>query len=151
MSNYQLLQTFYIALANRDVKTMLSCYHENVIYHDVGFGLQKGKDAKKVWLYLMRKGDENVVITFSNIVANETNGEANWIAKYTFNNRKIENHISVTFQFKDGKIIYHKDDYSLFKWSQQAFGLVGYLVGWSPIFHWFIRWQMRRLLLNYKL
>ena len=147
--NQELIRCFYTAFANRDVETMLSYYHENVVYEDVGFGIQKEENAKAVWLYLMENSDKNAVITFSNIQADNLSGSVKWNANYKFNNRKIENHISATFHFRNGKIIYHKDDYSLWKWSQQAFGIVGYLIGWSLLFQWLIRWQMRRFLKNF--
>lgn len=149
-NNYQLIDRFYTALASRDIDTMLSCYHENVIYNDVGFGIQKGENAGTVWRFLIENGDKNAIINVSDIQISETKGQAIWTAKYTFGQRKIKNKITANFQFKNGKIIYHKDDYDLWKWSQQAFGLVGYLIGWSPLFRWLIRWQMQRLLSNYK-
>lgn len=150
MDNHlQLLQTFFTAFAKKDLNTMLDCYHENVIYDDVGFGKQKGENAKTVWRFLIKKVDANAQITFSNIQVSKDKGQANWVTKYTFNQQKITNKITSTFYFQDGKIIYHKDNYSLWKWSQQAYGFIGYLIGWSPIFHWLVRWQMQRILQHY--
>ena len=54
--NHQTIHEFYNAFANRDVETMLTYYHKNVIYDDVGFGIQKGKNAKAVWQFLMENG-----------------------------------------------------------------------------------------------
>ena len=150
LTNQQVIEQFYTALSNRDIKALSNCYHEEVVYSDVGFGIQKGKDAKLVWQFLMNNVDENFMVTFSDIQANETRGSANWVAKYQFNQRNIENQITATFQFQNGKIIYHKDKYSLWKWSQQAFGFLGYLIGWLPLFRWLVRWQMQRTLLDYK-
>ncbi|MFK7950487.1 MAG: nuclear transport factor 2 family protein [Saprospiraceae bacterium] len=142
--NQQLIQVFFTAFANKDLDTMLDCYHKNVIYDDVGFGKQEGEKAKKVWRFLIQNVDKNAIITFSNIQISASTGQANWTTKYTFGKRKITNQITATFRFQDGKIIYHKDDYSLWKWSQQAFGLIGFLIGWLPLFRWLIRWQMQR-------
>lgn len=123
---------------------MLDYYHKNVVYDDVGFGKQKGENAKAVWQFLIENVDKNAVITFSNIQTFATTGQVNWSTTYYFGKRKIKNNITATFRFQDDKIIYHKDDYSLWKWSQQAFGILGYLIGWSPVFHWLIRWQMQQ-------
>ena len=150
MKDYNsVLNEFFIAFTNHDVETMLSYYHKDIIYDDIGFGKQKGENAKAVWYFLLGKVDKNAVITFSNIQITKNKGQVNWTTKYTFGKRKIINQVTATFHFKDGKIIYHKDDYSLWKWSQQAFGIVGYLIGWSWLFSWFIRWQMQQLLRNF--
>lgn len=145
-SNHQLLHTFFTAFAKKDLDTMLACYHKNVVYDDVGFGKQKGKNAKAVWRFLIQTVGKKSVITFSNIQTSATTGQANWAVTYYFGKRKITNNITAIFRFQDGKIIYHKDKYSLWKWSRQAFGSVGYLVGWSPVFRGLIRWQMQRSL-----
>ena len=34
-------------------------------------------------------------------------------------------------RFRDGKIIEHTDDFDLWKWSRQALGIKGWLLGWS--------------------
>jgi len=39
--------------------------------------------------------------------------------------------VQASFQFKDDKIIQHKDHFDLWKWTQQALGPAGYLLGWS--------------------
>lgn len=142
--NYQILLTFFTAFAKKDLNTMLDCYHKNVIYDDVGFGQQKGEKAKAVWRFLIQNVGENAVISFSDIQTFNNTGYANWTTTYPFGKRIITNNIKATFHFKDGKIIFHKDEYSLWKWSQQAFGIIGYLIGWSPIFRWLIRWQMKK-------
>ncbi len=145
-SNYQLLLTFFTAFAKKDLDAMLDCYHKNVVYDDVSFGKQQQEKAKAVWRFLIKNVGEKAVITFSNIQTSATSGQANGTITYYFGKRKITNEITATFHFQDGKIIYHKDEYNLWKWSQQAFGFVGYLIGWSLAFRWLIRWQMQRSL-----
>ena len=36
------------------------------------------------------------------------------------------------FEFRDEKIIRHRDSFDFWKWSRQALGLPGLLLGWSP-------------------
>ena len=76
---------------------------------------------------------ERAKIEFSDIKADEYMGSANWIATYNFSktNRKVVNRIEALFQFKDGLIIKHTDDFSIWKWSKQAFGFKGLLLGWT--------------------
>ena len=38
-------------------------------------------------------------------------------------------------RFKDGLICEHSDAFPIYRWSRQAFGLTGLLLGWSGYFH----------------
>ena len=44
------------------------------------------------------------------------------------------NHISAEFQFKEGLIYKHSDNFNVWKWSQQALGWKGLLLGWTGFF-----------------
>jgi len=58
---------------------------------------------------------------------------AHWEPRYTFsqNGRKVHNIIDATFEFKDGLIINHIDQFNFWSWSKQALGTIGALLGWS--------------------
>jgi len=133
----QLLETFYNAFKNLDAETMVSCYHENIVFEDPAFGVLKGDHAKNMWRMLCesQKG-KDFKINYSNIEANDLNGIAHWEAFYTFSKtgRKVHNVIDAHFEFKDGKIIKHTDVFDLYKWSKQAFGLTGFLLGRTTFF-----------------
>jgi len=79
---------------------------------------------------LVRPG---IKINFENVVTDEQKGSAQWTAHYTFSptGKKVINKVSAKFEFKDGKIIKHTDEFDMWKWSKQALGLKGYLLGWS--------------------
>lgn len=78
----------------------------------------------------------------------DTYGSCNWIATYTFSQtgRKVENKAKALFTFRDGKIIEHQDDFSLWRWSRQALGIPGILLGWTLFLQNKIRRQARRSL-----
>jgi hypothetical protein len=67
------------------------------------------------------------------------------VATYNFSktNRKVINIINATFEFKDGLIIKHNDTFDLWKWSSQAFGLKGFLLGWTGFMQRKIQEQAR--------
>jgi hypothetical protein len=44
----------------------------------------------------------------------------------------VVNHIQANFVFKDGLIYRHRDTFSFWRWSRQALGLTGWLLGWTP-------------------
>lgn len=126
-----LIHTFYTAFANADSEGMIRCYHDQIRFEDPAFGILHGDDAKKMWRMLVRPG---IQITLSNVKSNATTGRADWIAEYEFGKTKrhVVNRIHAEFEFKDGKIIKHTDHFDFWKWSRQALGISGLLLGWTP-------------------
>jgi hypothetical protein len=131
--NEQLIHKFYTAFANADAKTMCECYHTNIQFQDPAFGILKGDDARQMWKMLIAKSNGNIKIEFSNIKADEYLGSAKWIATYNFSktNRKVVNVIHAEFKFQDNLIIRHTDNFDIWKWSKQALGFKGLLLGWT--------------------
>lgn len=131
--NQQLIETFYAAFASGNAAGMRNCYHENVIFQDPAFGILKGKDVGDMWTMLIERSKSNLAISFFDIEANTSAGSARWVAEYLFSrtNRKVINQIQADFEFKDGLIIRHTDHFDLWKWSKQAIGLLGVLLGWT--------------------
>lgn len=134
MNNNKLIENFYNSFSSGDVKGMIACYHKNVIFKDPVFGTLKGEKAIKMWKMLLSKRTKTTKISFSNITATEDKGSANWKAEYLYGEkkRKVINNVTANFKFEDGKIIEHIDTFNLWKWTQQAIGTAGYLIGWTP-------------------
>ena len=135
-ANENLIAKFYTAFANADAKTMSECYHPNVHFIDPAFGLLKEEQVSNMWEMLILKSKGNIKIEFSDIKADEFTGSARWVATYNFSktNRKVIHKISAEFIFQDGLIIKHTDNFDVWKWSKQAFGVTGYLLGWTGFF-----------------
>lgn len=135
-ANENLIAKFYTAFANADAKTMSECYHPKVHFIDPAFGLLKENQVSDMWKMLLLKSKGNIKIEFSDVKADENTGAAKWVATYNFSktNRKVINKISAEFVFQDGLIIKHIDSFDVWKWSKQAFGLTGYLLGWTGFF-----------------
>ncbi len=70
-------------------------------------------------------------------------GRAHWTARYTFSKtgRPVVNRIAAKFAFRDGKIVRHYDHFSFWRWSSQALGPTGRLLGWSAPLKWLVRKQ----------
>lgn len=132
----ELIHTFYTAFANGDWQTMAGCYHEEVEFNDPVFAGLKGKEAGAMWRMLIERGKGNISISFTNVVADEKTGSAEWVARYLFSatGRNVINRIHAEFEFKDGKISKHTDQFNLHKWAGQAMGLKGKLFGGLPFF-----------------
>lgn len=133
MENEQIIRTFYESFAQNDADAMVSCYHDAVEFSDPAFGFLKGADAKNMWRMLVERAKGDIKINYSNVSANEKTGSADWTADYLFSktNRKVHNEIHAEFEFQDGKILRHTDTFDVWKWSKQALGLPGVLLGWS--------------------
>ncbi len=131
----ELIKTFYTGLSELDADKMVSCYHEDIVFEDPGFGKLKGDRAKAMWRMLC-KNARNFKVEFSNIEANDLNGSAHWEAWYTFSQtgRSVHNIIDAQFEFKDGKIIKHTDHFNLHRWASQAIGWKGSLLGRTGFF-----------------
>ena len=133
MTNEQTLIKFYTAFSNGDANQMCECYHPKVRFNDSIFGLLKYNEVCKMWNMLLNKNKGNIKIVFSEIKADEHTGSARWMATYTFSktNKEVVNSVYAYFQFQEGLIIKHTDDFDLWKWSKQAFGWKGVLLGWT--------------------
>lgn len=151
-TNEALIAKFYTAFANADAKTMCECYHPKVHFIDPAFGLLKGDQVSKMWEMLILKSKGNIKIEFSNIKADDFSGSANWVATYNFSktNRKVINKISAEFIFQDNLIIKHIDNFDVWKWSKQAFGIPGFLMGWTGFFQKKIQEQALLSLKNFQ-
>ncbi|MGM5470441.1 nuclear transport factor 2 family protein [Flavobacteriaceae bacterium LMO-SS05] len=149
----QLIETFYNAFKNLDAETMASCYHEHILFEDPAFGILKGVHAKNMWRMLCesQKG-KDFKITYSNIEANNLKGTAQWEAFYTFSKtgRQVHNIIQASFEFKEGKIIKHIDDFDLYHWSKQAMGFKGLIFGKTKFFKNQLNAQTQNLLLKFE-
>lgn len=132
-SNEQIIEEFYAAFAEGNAETMASCYHPNIVFEDPAFGKLEGKNASDMWHMLIERAKGNLEISFSDIQANDKSGSAKWIAKYHFSktNRNVVNKIKAYFEFKDGLIIKHTDNFDFYEWSKQALGKTGLLLGWT--------------------
>lgn len=144
-----IIKQFYEAYANLDAEGMVACYHDDVVFEDPAFGKLKGERAKNAWRMLISfHTNKTLKVTFSDLKMKGEKGYASWEASYVFpyTGRYIHDKINAEFQFKDGKIISHIDSYDFYLWSRKAFGITGYLVGWSYLFKFFVRSKMIGLL-----
>ena len=130
---------------------MNSCYSDDIVFNDPAFGLLRGEEAKSMWEMLC-KNARDFSLTFSNIqLLDEEYATCNWTATYTFSKtgRKVVNKIKANMRFADGKIVEHSDAFSLHKWSSQALGFMGWLLGWNRFFQKKIQNGARKNLMRF--
>lgn len=125
-----LIAKFYEAFQRKDHQAMAECYHPDVHFSDPVFRDLKGDQARAMWHMLCRRG-KDLQISFSEVQADDSRGQAVWVADYTFSRtgRKVHNEIQARFRFQEGLIIEHIDTFDLPRWMAQALGLPGKLFG----------------------
>lgn len=144
----ELIERFYTAFAAGDVETMASCYHEDARFSDPVFPDLDGKDeVMKMWRTLVGRSDD-INIVLGDHAADDRGGTAHWTATYTFTTtgRPVVNEIDAAMVFRDGLIVDHKDSFDFWKWSRQALGTPGLLLGWSPMLKKKVQAQSAQLL-----
>lgn len=150
-NNEELIHRFYESFQKLDSAGMNSCYHDDILFFDPVFGLLEGQAARSMWTMLCRQA-RDFSLTFGNIIhLDEEYSTCDWVATYTFSKtgRKVVNRIRANMRFRDGKIIEHSDAFSLHKWSSQALGFSGWLLGWNSFFQRKIRNQAKRNLVRF--
>ena len=149
----ELIETFYSAFKNQDAESMVACYHDDVVFEDPAFGVLRGDRAKNMWRMLIasQKG-KDFKVDFSDINSNGNTCSANWEARYDFSKtgRPVHNKILANFEFKDGKIIKHIDVFNLHKWSKQALGFKGSVMGGTRYFKTKLQHQTNHLLTKFE-
>jgi ketosteroid isomerase-like protein len=150
MEHQQLIEKFYTAFQNRDYTTMQSCYHADATFHDPVFPNLDANQVRAMWQMLLTSA-KDLKVTFDAIQTSGSTGSCNWQAWYTFSKtgRPVHNIIQASFDFKDGKILRHRDSFDLWRWSRMALGTSGLLLGWSPIVQNKIRSNARAALQKY--
>jgi ketosteroid isomerase-like protein len=132
--NRALLQRFYDSFAKGDAAGMNACYAQDVVFSDPVFGTLRGDRARAMWTMLCG-GLVDFGLTYEILDVDDATGRVHWIATYTYSvtKRRVRNEVESRFSFQAGLIARHEDRFDLWKWSAQALGLPGLLLGWTPL------------------
>lgn len=139
--NERLLTHFYEAFQKRDGAAMAHCYDVDASFRDPVFPDLRGDEPGRMWQMLCA-GAKDLQVTFRDVHADDTTGSVHWEASYTFGKtgRPVHNVIEAHFEFVEGRISRHIDSFDFWRWSRQALGPAGVLLGWSPL----VRNKVRR-------
>ena len=133
-SNVALLDEFYAAFARLDGVAMAQCYAPDATFSDPVFVGLRGEQPGGMWRMLTSRAKDLTVDLVSRD-ADETSGTAHWVAHYQFaqTGRPVVNDVHSRFRFVDGLIAEQVDEFDFHRWSRQALGLPGLLLGWTPM------------------
>lgn len=123
---------FYTAFQQKDWAAMTAMYHPEAQFKDGAFSLHSGREAGAMWEMLIKSG-KDLRIEYSDVKSDGNTGFARWDAWYTFSKtgKPVHNIIYARMEFKDGLIYRHTDHFNFWRWSRQALGLTGWLLGWT--------------------
>jgi ketosteroid isomerase-like protein len=133
-SNLALIDEFYAAFARLDGVAMAQCYAPDATFSDPVFVGLRGEQPGGMWRMLTSRAKDLTVDLVSRD-AEETAGTAHWVAHYQFaqTGRPVVNDVHSRFRFVDGLIAEQVDEFDFHRWSRQALGLPGLLLGWTPM------------------
>ena len=114
---------------------MNSLYHKEAFFEDPAFGRINVARASMMWTMLTTSKNLDA-IDYEILASSEEEVRVFWQAYYRFGpkERPVHNKIISTLRFKDGLIVDHKDEFSLYRWAIQALGGMAYLMAWTPYF-----------------
>ncbi len=136
----------HAAFARRDGAAMATCYHADATFVDPVFDL-RGAEVGAMWRMLCgRAGDLRVAAT--GIAVDGDEGRADWQAWYSFSStgRPVHNIVHSRFRLADGLIAEQVDTFPFWRWSRQALGPIGAVLGWTPFVHNRVRREARTAL-----
>lgn len=133
------IERLYGAFAQLDAAAMAGCYAPDATFDDEAFALRGRREIAGMWGMLCEatraKGADVWQLRWRDVQADGTRGSAHWDAHYRFGatGRLVDNAIDAAFTFTpEGLIATHRDRFDFWRWSRQALGAPGWLLGWSP-------------------
>lgn len=133
--NEATIRRLYDALDRHDGEAMAACYAADARFSDPVFPDLRGSHVGDMWRMLTARASD-LSVELPEAKADAEAGAARWIATYTFGTtgRRVVNRVRSDFRFDDqGRIAEQNDDFDLWRWSRQALGASGLVLGWSPM------------------
>ena len=143
-------ERFYEAFMVRDHYTMGLLYAEHATFSDPVFPLLNATGARLMWKMLLTRA-EDLGIEVKVLEDSPTRASVDWVAHYTFGatGRPVVNRVHTEMALSNGRIVRQVDSFSLWRWSRQALGARGWLLGWAPVVRNRIRAQAAQSLREY--
>jgi ketosteroid isomerase-like protein len=146
MHTVDTINKLYDAFSRLDAAGMAECYAPDVRFRDEAFKLVGRDEVMGMWAMLIdavqKKGRADWQLTWSQVALEGQSATARWEARYRFSatGRLVHNVIDAHFTLDGrGLILNHHDQFDFWRWSRQALGAPGVLLGWTP----FLRKQVR--------
>ena len=139
--NERTVRDLYAALGQKDGDAMAALYAADATFEDPAFGELRGPEVGGMWRMLTARATD-LAVRLDYVRADDNSASARWVAEYTFTatGRRVRNVGQANFSLRDGVIHGHVDSFPFWRWSRQALGGPGWLLGWTPL----LRSKVRR-------
>ncbi|PRP83192.1 hypothetical protein PROFUN_09356 [Planoprotostelium fungivorum] len=131
------VERFFRGYASLDLPLLASSLHPEYRFSDGGFPDLNRKRGEAMWaMFILNHKNNEINCTTHQIHEgkDKDHPSADYVVKYKFEGRPVENHIHSEFELKDGLIYRHVDSFDFYAWTIQTKGLVGRLLGWTQFF-----------------
>jgi SnoaL-like domain len=139
----QTIEKLYAAFAALDAKAMAECYADDAVFEDEAFQLRGRHQIGGMWSMLIDAIKKHGRKEWKLEVRDITERSAHWEPTYRFSatGRLVRNIVDAEFEFdSQNRIKRQRDRFDFWRWSRQALGMPGWLLGWSG----FLRNKVRR-------
>jgi hypothetical protein len=130
------VERLYAAFAKLDSDSMAACYAPDAVFDDEAFSLKGRAQIGAMWTMLCDAVKTKGRDVWKLEVSQVTERSAHWEPTYNFSatGRMVHNIIDAEFEFDSaGLITRQRDRFDFWRWSRQALGAPGLLLGWSPL------------------
>lgn len=130
------IERLYAAFHQLDAAAMAACYAPDATFDDEAFSLQGRERIGGMWAMLCEAVRSKGRDVWKLDVSQVTDRSAHWEPTYRFSatGRIVHNIIDAEFEFDaQGLIRRHRDRFDFWRWSRQALGTPGLLLGWTPM------------------
>jgi len=143
-------ERFYDAFALGDWHAMGLAYARHATFSDPVFPLLGADEVRAMWQMLLSSAPD-LSVSYNVVSDNDEGARVVWVARYTFGRtgRPVTNRVVTEMRFAAGRIVQQVDRFSLWRWSRQALGLQGWLLGWTPMLRDRVQKQAAAALRNF--
>lgn len=150
--NVETMRSFYEAFSRKDAEAMNAQYHQDIMFSDPAFGVLEGEEVRRMWRMLC-SGAKDFKLEFGPVNDRGDNYyTCEWKASYLFSatGNRVVNKAKGFMKIENGKITEHSDAFRFYVWARQAFGLRGWLLGWTTFFQRRVRSRIREKLQKFQ-
>lgn len=130
---------FYDALGVQDWTTMGRLYAPQARFRDPVFVDLDADRTRAMWhMLLSRARDFSCSAT---VEEDDRFARVIWVARYVFSatGRPVVNRVYTEMELGADRILRQVDRFNFWRWSRQAFGPLGWALGWTPMFRGKVR------------
>jgi hypothetical protein len=126
------LKNYVKALIKKESHALADCYSEEANFFDPIFDNLDKENLVKYWeLRFTTYKDLKILVLASELY--EHSASIKWFISYKQKNKKIRYSMVSILEIRNGKIIKQFDHFHFWKMAMQAYGFMGFFLGWTKL------------------